>query len=439
MAVSPWIEADRVTEVHDARLEVDSIVIEQLSETGGVLDTVKVLADRSRLRMVQDRGAGRLGVMEAEPPYLPRAFPESNGTLDVVGRSDSFELELTPVGGARTLLRVRGVDHPARADEIRERREAQVREDLGDRPLDPRTRQLLLGYLPDRLPAFAAVSISANGDVWVARSDFDDSSGYDWLVFTTMANCGVQFERHPGCSCSRFNRTSSSVRLRTNSMCHSSEDTRWRLPARTKNILHAGLLLRGAAVKVAHRMRLSDIGHTQTDRWLQKGKTMRRCMLLTISGLCLSGCTATSTYHPNRLVPLARGSVDTFVPLVSSSVGQPRCKTPADAPLGPGGHAVALVFPRPMEQQVTVTFDGAGTPTRYVDVRGDLSTSDESVADRTTIVLFLDRDYALLSNSPKSGEPVAFEVPLVDALSSQRLGNPTAMLQRVVNACKAGR
>jgi hypothetical protein len=114
-------------------------------------------------------------------------------------------------------------------------------------------------------------------------------------------------------------------------------------------------------------------------------------------------------------------------------------REPVAPPLGPGGHAVALVFPRPTEQQVTVIFDGAGTPTRYVDVRGDLSSSDERVADRTTIVLYLDRDYAVLSNFPKSGEPAAFEVPLVDALSSERLGNPTAMLQRVLNACQAGR
>ncbi|MEX1183583.1 MAG: hypothetical protein WEF86_10150 [Gemmatimonadota bacterium] len=197
-AVSPWIAAGRVTEVHDARLEVDSIVIERLSETGGVLDTVKVMADRSRLRIVQDGGAGRLSVIQADPPYLPQALLESNRILVVAGRSDSFELELTAASGDRTLLRVRGVDHPADADDIRRRQEAQIREDLGGRPPDPRTRQLLLDYLPHRLPAFAAVRISEHGDVWVARSDFDDSSGYDWLVFAPTGELRGSVRTPPG-------------------------------------------------------------------------------------------------------------------------------------------------------------------------------------------------------------------------------------------------
>ena len=123
-------------------------------------------------------------------------------------------------------------------------------------------------------------------------------------------------------------------------------------------------------------------------KWLLQGGIVRRCVLLTLSVLCLSGCTTTSTYRPNALAPLTRGSIDTFVALVSSSSGQPRCKKPVDAPLGPGANAVAWVFPRPLEQQITVVLDAAGTPTRYVDVRGDLSPSDDSVADRTTIVLY---------------------------------------------------
>src|SRR5688572_7023037 len=117
-------------------------------------------------------------------------------------------------------------------------------------------------------------------------------------------------------------------------------------------------------------------------KWLLQGGIVRRCVLLTLSVLCLSGCTTTSTYRPNALAPLTRGSIDTFVALVSSSSGQPRCKKPVDAPLGPGANAVAWVFPRPLEQQITVVLDAAGTPTRYVDVRGDLSPSDDSVADR---------------------------------------------------------
>ncbi len=137
-------------------------------------------------RIVEDRGGGRIGVIQAEPPHTPRAFLGSGETSVVLARSDEFELEIiSEVGSPVTLVRVRGADHPATADEIRTHQEAAIREDLGDQPMDPRTRQLNLGFLPDRLPAFHSAILSGSGDLWVAEAALDGSEGYDWLVFSS--------------------------------------------------------------------------------------------------------------------------------------------------------------------------------------------------------------------------------------------------------------
>lgn len=183
LAQSRWVAPDQEAVLHDVRLELDSVVIEHMTSGGDVIDTIKVMADRNRARMVQDGGGGRLSVVQAQPPYTPRAFLRAAGPRVVIGRSDSFELELTPGDGPPTVLRVFGVDHTATAAEIRSRQEARLRETMGERPLDPRTRRLNLDFLPERLPAFAAVVLSAGGDIWVALTEFDASEGYDWLVF----------------------------------------------------------------------------------------------------------------------------------------------------------------------------------------------------------------------------------------------------------------
>jgi hypothetical protein len=47
----------------------------------------------------------------------------------------------------------------------------------------------------------------------------------------------------------------------------------------------------------------------------------------------------------------------------------------------------------------------------------------------------LTEGYALLSNRLAGGEPLMLEVPLAEALSSDRLGDPTARLQSVLTAC----
>lgn len=154
-----------------------------------------------------------------------------------------------------------------------------------------------------------------------------------------------------------------------------------------------------------------------------------------LGGVFLAACSVTPTLDPAGPVPLVRGDAASFTPLVAVSSEAPSCIQPSDAPLDAGSRAMALVYPDHVARQVTVTVDRAGVPTRYLDVRGDLVESDDHVADRTTIALYLDRGYAVLSNREGTAQPEIVEVPLDDALASPRLGNPDSVIQQVVATC----
>ena len=185
----PWVDpSGQDTGPQDMRLDLDSIAIVHLDAAAALIDTVRVLADRTRARRVQDRGGGILATQQANTPYSALAFMRSDGVRVIVAHSGVFELDLLgPAGEAQTVLRVLGVQHPATADEIRARQEATIREELGDGEIDPAVWLLNIEFLPDRLPAFAAIVISDGGDVWVALTEYDGSGGYDWLVFTPSA------------------------------------------------------------------------------------------------------------------------------------------------------------------------------------------------------------------------------------------------------------
>lgn len=151
-----------------------------------------------------------------------------------------------------------------------------------------------------------------------------------------------------------------------------------------------------------------------------------------------AACSVTPAYDASGPVPLLRGPISAFTPLVGVAATAPRCHQPAGAPFDAGSRAVALVYPPPAARQVTVTLDESDVPTRYVDVRGDLSESDETTSDRTTIALYLDREYAVLSNRAGAERPEVLEVPLDEALSASTLGNPTGMIREVLDSCARG-
>lgn len=155
-----------------------------------------------------------------------------------------------------------------------------------------------------------------------------------------------------------------------------------------------------------------------------------------LTTLVLSGaCTVTPAPSTSGPVPLAYGDAASFRPLVPVPAAAPTCMRPTNAPVPPGARAVAMLYAGPPERQVTVIVDGEGTPIRYLDVRGDLSESDGDVGDRTTIGLYLEQGYAVLSNRAATGAPDILEVPLDDVVSSPRLGNPDAVMSEVLENC----
>lgn len=184
LATSKWLDPDTRDEFHDFRLEVDSIVVERVSATGDILDTMTVMADQTLMRTVRDGGPGVFRTLQAEPPHRARAVLEVAAGHVVLGRSDVFSLDLYPRSGSPTRVRVVGAGNPAGAGAIRSHMEALLREDFGDDPIDEMTQTLYLDMLPDRLPAFHRAVVTSDGDVWVARSELDGERGYEWLVFS---------------------------------------------------------------------------------------------------------------------------------------------------------------------------------------------------------------------------------------------------------------
>lgn len=162
---------------------------------------------------------------------------------------------------------------------------------------------------------------------------------------------------------------------------------------------------------------------------------MRLHLPVALGALLLGGCSVATYHRPVGPVPISEGSIDAFSPLVPGSKASSRCEAIGASPAEADARSVALVYAQPAEQQVTVMLDADGAPMRYTDVRGDLSMSGREFGDRTTIGLYLAEGYAVLSNRPSGREPTVVEVPLAEAISSEELGNPGAMLEHVLATC----
>ena len=185
---STWLNPAKVEESHEVRLELDSIVIEHLDRSGGVLDTLAIVADRPRARRQQVLGDGQFRTIQAVPPYAAQAQMRADGSRLLLGRQESFRIDMIDLTERQgTSLRVRGVQHPANAEQIRARQEADILEELGHLDLDPLTRALNFDFLPERLPPYGSVIVAESGEVWVSVSEYDLSEGLDWLVFSPDA------------------------------------------------------------------------------------------------------------------------------------------------------------------------------------------------------------------------------------------------------------
>lgn len=183
LSLSRWTPITPDRAVHDLRLELDSAVVEHLGADGQPLDTLLVLADRPRARHSIAVADGGIRTREAVPPFVPRAFVRLTRSQAIVARSDLFELQFRDFRGElEAVLRVLGAQNPMTGDELRRRQDAALVAQFGEN-VDPLLRRLNVEFIPDGLQAFQNILVGVNGDVWVARAEFDSSNGYEWLVF----------------------------------------------------------------------------------------------------------------------------------------------------------------------------------------------------------------------------------------------------------------
>lgn len=130
------------------------------------------------------------------------------------------------------------------------------------------------------------------------------------------------------------------------------------------------------------------------------------------------------------------GAAGTFEPLVAHSEATPRCETMTNLPPAMGGHtAVSFIYGEPQHQRIVVTLDEEGTPTHYSDGRGDLVASDETVGDATSVTLDLKIGQAIAFNHPAGGDIEAMRFPIDEALESEALGRPAAMMAQLLTTC----
>lgn len=130
------------------------------------------------------------------------------------------------------------------------------------------------------------------------------------------------------------------------------------------------------------------------------------------------------------------GAASNFEALVAHSEATPRCETLTNLPPAMRGHTVvSFVYGEPQHQRIAVTLDEEGTPTQYSDGRGDLIASDETVGNATTISLDLSIGQAIAFNHPAGGDIEAMRFPFDEALESEALGRPAAMMARLLTTC----
>jgi hypothetical protein len=168
---------------------------------------------------------------------------------------------------------------------------------------------------------------------------------------------------------------------------------------------------------------------------LQDGMVMKLLSTVALVAVPLGGCSTTPYQRVKEPIPISQTTAAEFSAVVPPSTGLAHCEVRESDSANPGGRVITLIHDEPAERRITVSLDAEGTPTKYMDVRGDLSTSDYRGGDRTTIGLYLAQGDAIAGNRSSGQELEVFEIPLEEATGSQNLGNPGEMLERVLTRC----
>lgn len=124
---------------------------------------------------------------------------------------------------------------------------------------------------------------------------------------------------------------------------------------------------------------------------------------------------------------------ESFVLLVAEPSGFGACRE-SETPASPVGYRnIGFVFPGPPERRIGLSLDEHGEVATYADLRGAVEADTPGAVTNVAINLRSRRAYVL--NRTADGQLTRGEVPLDEALESDNLGNPLAMMALVLDSC----
>ncbi len=145
---------------------------------------------------------------------------------------------------------------------------------------------------------------------------------------------------------------------------------------------------------------------------------------------------------PDRVAGATQiADVAAFVPAVAATTDGGRCNGGGPTRESDGGSTLIMIFGNSIRPSriVRVHLDPARRPFEYGDTRGDVTRrpdlSDSTASDRTDIRLQIDRQMTYLINEPKGAPRESYYVGGPVPLSAENLGDPAAMIERIVKEC----
>lgn len=165
---------------------------------------------------------------------------------------------------------------------------------------------------------------------------------------------------------------------------------------------------------------------------------MRTLLLAALAAVIVVGCSSAPevrfrTRAVDGFTP-EEGAASTFRPLVVASTETPRCEDLRSVPGALGSRTLSWIYGDPQHQRVTVSLDANGDLLHYSDGRGDANASREE--DFTSIIIDFGSDRAMgLNRLAGSGGVQATRMTVEDALQAENLGNPQAVIDRILAEC----
>lgn len=163
---------------------------------------------------------------------------------------------------------------------------------------------------------------------------------------------------------------------------------------------------------------------------------MRRSLLLVLGGTLLASCasadpTGRARWPGTPTTPVI--AADAFVPLVEEPGGFGACREPASPHHFVGYRNVGFAYPGPPDRHIGISLDRQGEVDTYADLRG--ASSADAAGDVTNVAINFRSGRAWVINVTANGDVEKAEVPFDEALDSENLGNPQAVIALVLDTC----